>query len=85
VWKRGGGGEWPCSSREDMAWLAGIVKYLRCERPANLQRWREMGIRPAIPSTPAEEEVLNAPVIHRVARLWSLPSSCKWYLVGVFL
>ena len=82
---REGGREWPCLSREDMAWLVGIVEYIRCEHPANLRRWREMGIRPAIPSTPAEGEVLNAPVIHRAARLWSLPNLCKWYLVGAFL
>jgi len=30
-----------------------------------------MGIRPVIASTPSEGAILNAPVIHKAAHLWS--------------
>ena len=42
-------------------------------------------MRPAMPSTPSEGNVLKASVIHSAALLCSLLSSWMWYLVGAFL
>ena len=58
-----------------MAWLGKIAEYLRWDQPKSLCRWREMGMRPAMPLTSSDGEVLKVPVIYRAAWHWSLLSS----------
>jgi len=72
----------PFSIKDEIVWFSGMAQHLRLEKPASLQRWRVISIRPAIPSMSSEEEVLKALVIHSAAQRWSLFNLSIWYFIG---
>ena len=63
--------------REWRIWFDGTEWAQSCDLPLSFLKWRLIGIRPMIASTPDDREVLNAPRIQIAALLCIFPNCFK--------
>jgi len=62
-----------------------MVAYLRWWRPLSFLRYKFMGMRLAIASTPSDGDMRKAPVIHKAALHCIFFSSVMFFIVGALL